>query len=70
MKIKTYKNDKYSIKGLDIGHLEVVYSLLHHTVLGTEGYPSKAADLAILLERLGVVPVCNVKVTGTEITLS
>jgi len=70
MKIKTHKSDKYSIKGLDIEHLEVLYSLLYHTVLGTEGYASKAADLAILLEKFGVVPMCDVEVTGTEITIS
>lgn len=70
MQIKTHKNDTYSIKGLDIEHLEVLYSLLHHVVLGTEGYPSKAADLAILLEKFGVVPMCNLEVTGVEITIS
>jgi hypothetical protein len=70
MKIKTHKNDTYSIKGLDIEHLEVIYSLLHYTVLGTGGYSSKAADLAILLEKFGVVPVCNIELTGTEITLA
>lgn len=70
MKIKTHRSDKYSIKGLDIEHLEVIYSLLHHTMLGVVGYPSKAADLAILLEGFGVVPVCNLEVTGTIITLS
>lgn len=70
MKIKTHKNDTYSIKGLDVEHLEVLYSLLHHTVLGSEGYSSKAADLAILLERFGVVPMCGFEVTGSEITLT
>lgn len=70
MKIKTHREGTYSIKGLDIGHLEVLYSLLHHTVLGTEGYPSKAADMAILLEKLAIVPMCNLEVTGTEITLT
>lgn len=70
MKIKTHKNDTFSIKGLDIEHLEVLYSLLCHTVLGTTGYANTAADLAILLEKFGVVPVCNIELTGTVITLS
>lgn len=66
MKIKTNKNDTYSLKGLDIEHLEVLYSLLHHTILGSEGYPKYAADLAIVLEKFGVVPMCHVEVTGVE----
>ena len=70
MKIKTHKSVTYSLKGLDIEHLEVLYSLLHHTVLGSEGYSGKAADLAILLEGFGLAPVCGVELTGSEITLT
>jgi hypothetical protein len=65
MKIKQKSNGTFSIKDLDIKHLEVIYSLLYNTVLGTEGYAGAAADLAIELERFGVQNTCEPEITIT-----
>ena len=67
MKIKETKDGLYTIKGLELAHLEVIYSLLYNVVLGTEGYPNKAADLAIMLEKFDITNTCEPTI---EITLT
>ena len=65
MKIRQKSNGTYTISGLELEHLEVISSLLYNVVLGTEGYASKAADLAIELERFGVQNTCEPEITIT-----
>lgn len=64
MKIKETKNG-YSLKGLKLEHLEVIYSLLNHVTLGYSGPARYAGDLAIALEAYGVQKTYEPELTIT-----